>query len=398
MESLAKRSKAAMAAMSAMVGLALVVLAACGGTEPSSTPPDVPTLSVAPSATQSAAATAVNPAPASTASPSRPAPTPMPSPTPTPTPGPTEPVTLAIGGDVHFEGMLDAKVRGDTQGMLSAIAPLLETADVAAVNLETAVTESGEAAPKQYVFAAPTEAFDALASAGVDVATLANNHGMDFGVTGLTNTLDAAEDADFPIIGAGRDEGAAYAPWLTESGGRTLGFIGATQVLDSFALEAWVAGPDRPGLASAKENGIDRLLRAVRQADGEVDTVVVFLHWGREGDTCPLPRQQELAQALSDAGADILVGGHAHRLQGAGFLGDTYVAYGLGNFVFYARGGAGAQSGVLTLTIAPDDTIAADFLPAVISGGVPVPLEGAEADAARQRWESLRDCTGLSSS
>jgi poly-gamma-glutamate synthesis protein (capsule biosynthesis protein) len=336
----------------------------------------------------------VAPAAAATSAPAQTV-TPTPTPGPTQVPGPTEAVTLAFGGDVHFEGMLDAKVRADADGMLSAIAPVLEAADVAAVNLETAVTDGGDPAPKQYVFAAPAEAFDALAGAGVDVATLANNHGMDFGVAGLRDTLEHADEAGFPIIGAGRDETAAYAPWVTTAGGRTLGFIGATQVLDSFALEAWVAGPERPGLASAKENGVERLLSAVQRADAEVDTVVVFVHWGREGDSCPLPRQPELAQALSEAGADIIVGGHAHRLQAGGFLGDTYVHYGLGNFVFYARGGPGAQSGVLKLTIAPDDTVSSEFVPAVISGGVPVPLEGADADAAVARWEALRECTDL---
>lgn len=309
---------------------------------------------------------------------------------------PTGPVTLAFGGDVHFEGELDAKVRNSPDTMLEAIAPTLSAADVAVVNLETAVTEGGVPSPKEFNFAAPAQAFTALHAAGVDVASVANNHGMDFGRSGLEDTLSAAQDAGFPLIGAGRNAQEAYSPWITTVEGRTVAVIGATQVLDTFALEAWVAGPDKPGLASAKEQGIERLIAAVEEAETGADTVVVFLHWGREGDTCPLPRQPELAQELVSAGADIVVGGHAHRLQGAGFLGDSYVAYGLGNFIFYARPGPGSDSGVLLITIEPDDTLRPEWVPARISGGVPEPLTGAAAQSAVQAWNDLRGCTGLS--
>ena len=375
----------------AFVALALVALGCSAADESAS------------EATTPAATASAGPSVAITPTPSAeplavPQPTVEATPTATPTPietGPNGPVTLAFGGDVHFEGQLDGKVRSDPSGMLSAIAPVLSAADVAAVNLETAVTEGGDPAPKQYTFAAPSTAFEALEAAGVDVVTLANNHGMDFGQAGLADTLDAAEAVEMPILGAGRDETEAYAPWITTVNGRDVAFIGATQVLDSFALEAWVAGPDKPGLASAKENGIERLVSAVDDAEAQAHTVVVFLHWGREGDSCPLPRQPELAQTLIDAGADILVGGHAHRLQGAGFLGDAYVSYGLGNFVFYTQSGPGTNTGVLSIRIDADDSLHPEWVPAVLNGGVPVPLDGDAATVALERWNGLRDCAGL---
>src|SRR5690606_4017424 len=109
--------------------------------------------------------------------------------------------------------------------------------------------------------------------------------------------------------------------------GHRIAVLAATQVLDSHLIEEWTAGPGKPGLASAKR--VDRLVEAVRAAAAGADTVVVFLHWGIETHTCPAPRQQELAHALVEAGADIVVGGHAHRLQGGGRLGDAVVHYGL---------------------------------------------------------------------
>jgi hypothetical protein len=124
--------------------------------------------------------------------------------------------------------------------------------------------------------------------------------------------------------------------------------------------------------------------------------VVVDLHWGRELVNCPIDRQRALAPKLVAAGADVIVGSHAHILLGGGYLRGAYVHYGLGNFVFYSRGGVTAQSGVLVLTLRGRAVTSARWVPAVISGGIPIPLQGAAADRAIASWRSLRSCTGLS--
>lgn len=299
-------------------------------------------------------------------------------------------VTLAFGGDVHFEGAS----RQALDGGLDAIAPELRRADLTMVNLETAITDGGDPAPgKQFHFRAPARALVALRRAGVDVVTMANNHGEDYGRRGLADSLAAADDAHLALVGAGRDEDAAFAPYVATVRGQRIAFLGATQVLDDNLAAAWTAGPGQPGLASAKDE--ERLERAVRQARAAADTVVVDLHWGQERDSCPLARQQSLARRLVDAGADVVVGSHAHVLLGGGYLGRAYVDYGLGNFVFYARGGAAAESGVLTLTVRGRAVTASTWAPARIRNGVPHPLTGSAATSARASWERLRDCTGL---
>ena len=298
-------------------------------------------------------------------------------------------VTIAFGGDVHFEGAS----RSALSGGLRAITPLLSKADVTMVNLETAITERGNPAPKAYTFRAPVTAFSALRGAGVDVVSMANNHGQDFGVVGVRDSLAAAKAAKFPVVGIGEDAAQAFKPWRVTVKGQRLAFLGATHVLDSNLMSAWTAGEGKPGLASAYQEA--ELLAAVRRARATSDTVVVYLHWGRERSSCPIDRQYDIAAKLSKAGADVVVGSHAHVLLGAGMLGRTFVAYGLGNFVFYARGGAGAQTGVLTVNVTGSRVNGYAWAPAVISGGVPVPLSGAAAAAAQQRWASLRGCTNL---
>jgi Bacterial capsule synthesis protein PGA_cap len=305
-----------------------------------------------------------------------------------------EEVTLAFGGDIHFEGAVESRLRADPSTALGPIAGVLRRADLAVVNLETAITERGTPAPKEFTFRAPPVALTALKAAGVDVATMANNHGQDFGVAGLRDSLAAASRAKLPVVGVGHNADEAYRPFRATVNGQRIAVLGATQVLDSNLVAAWTAGDDKPGMASAYEE--QRLLTAVRAARAEADTVVVDLHWGRELVNCPIDRQRALAPKLVAAGADVVVGSHAHILLGGGYLKGAYIHYGLGNFVFYSRGGLTAQSGVLLLTMRGRAVTASRWVPAVISGGIPIPLEGAAATRAVTAWQSLRRCTGLS--
>jgi poly-gamma-glutamate synthesis protein (capsule biosynthesis protein) len=306
---------------------------------------------------------------------------------------PGRPIVLAFGGDTHFMGVDATRLAADPATAMGPIAAVLRRADFAMVNLETAVTERGAPQPKQYTFRAPASAFTALRAAGVDVVTMANNHGMDYGLTGLRDSLAAARAARFPVVGIGLDEAAAFRPYRVTVKGDRLAIVAATQVIDDNLVSSWTAGPGKPGLASAKD--VDRLVAAVRAARVGADTVVVYLHYGRELATCPTGDQRDIANRLIAAGADIVVGSHAHVLLGGGWHGRAYVDYGLGNFVFYSSGGATAESGVLELTVAGRAVTKATWLPATLEGGVPIRLTGESAAVARRDWVDLRSCTGL---
>jgi hypothetical protein len=304
-------------------------------------------------------------------------------------------VTFAFGGDVHFEGGLRSKLDSNPTGMLAPIAPELSAADVAVVNLETAITQGGSPAPKEYNFRAPPSAFEALRAAGVDVVTMANNHGEDYGTVGLQDTLAAKSATTLGVVGIGANANEAYAPWKTEVRGQRISVIGATDVMDDWLIAPWTATDAQGGLASAKGANQARLVSAVTAARPGADTLVVFLHWGSEGDECPTARQQELAQALVDAGADIVVGSHAHRVQTAGRLGTALVDYGLGNFVFYNESGLSGVTGVLSVTATGRDIDSYVWKPARIRGGVPTLLTGDAAAQDVAGFDGRRACTNL---
>ena len=288
-------------------------------------------------------------------------------------------MVLAFGGDVHFEGVLQAKLAANPTGVLDPIEPILEQADLAVVNLETAVTNGGAAAGKTFVFRTPPSAFAALRGGSVDVVSMANNHGMDYGEAGLRDSLAAAKRYRFPVVGIGLDGRQAYAPYRRTVKGQRIAILAATQVLDDHLIDSWTAGPGKPGLASAK--AVPRLLQEVRRARQTSDTVVVFLHWGVELEQCPTTDQRTLAKQLVAAGADVVVGGHAHRLLGAGRMGKALVGYGLGNFVWYGTSALSTQTGVLFVTVTGRRVNGYRWVPARIVDGVPRPLVGRRAPA-----------------
>jgi poly-gamma-glutamate capsule biosynthesis protein CapA/YwtB (metallophosphatase superfamily) len=299
-------------------------------------------------------------------------------------------VTLAFAGDVHFTGRT-ARLLNDPATAFGPVAAVLKSADFTAVNLETAVTSGGTPQPKTYHFRTVPAAFTALRDAGVSLVTMANNHVLDYGQAGLADTLAAARAARFPYVGIGTDAAAAWAPYVTTVKGMRIAVIGVSQVAE--LASSWVATPGRPGEANAIDLG--RTLAAVRAARRLAPTVIVFMHWGTEGQACPDPNQLSLARRLAAAGASIIIGAHAHMLQGSGWLGRTFVAYGMGNFLWWENSYSTA-TGVLELTLRPHAPLTARFIPAVVSGtGQPLVEHGAAARRAAAHYDSLRACAEL---
>ena len=309
-------------------------------------------------------------------------------------------VTVAFAGDVHFEAQV-SELLARPRGALGPIARTLRSADVAMVNLETPITRRGARDPKEleadgnrFHFRTSPRALDVLADAGVDVVSVANNHAGDYGQVGLADTLAAGRASDVAMVGAGRDEAQAFAPHRVTVDDLDIAFLAADAVFREGRSDVWAAGPDNAGLASAREAAPPALLAAVESAAATDDVVVVYLHWGLEYQACPSQRQRLLARNLAEAGADVVVGSHTHRLGGSGWAGDTYVSYGLGNFVWYHD--RQPDTGVLTLTLDADGVVEDAWTPARIGpAGPPRPVAGAERAAAVDRWRAGRRCTGL---
>ncbi|MFH8385193.1 CapA family protein [Kitasatospora sp. NPDC018058] len=371
----------AAAAVALFVGLTAV--AACGPDDPDP----------APASTSGAAAAA----PSTTAGAPSGAAAPAPAPTKGGAPRPDGSITVAFAGDVHFEGRTEARLSVQpSEPALGPISRTLADADLSVLNLETAITGRGAPEPKTYTFRTSPKALSVLKDSGVDVVSMANNHAVDFGADGLADTLAAKDSSPIPVLGVGHNAKEAYAPYVTTVRGAKVAVVAASQVED-ITNQKWRAGADKPGIASALD--VPALVKAVETAKRQAPVVLVYLHWGEEGKACPTSAQTAVAKKLASAGATAVVGTHAHTMVGSGMMGNTYVGYGFGNFLWYGTSNYpnSNETGVTTLTLTADGKVTGEtFTPATIDDkGIPQPVTGATAEAALKRRDGLRGCAGL---
>lgn len=306
-------------------------------------------------------------------------------------------VTLAFFGDIHFERHLQRHLQ---PGRLEKVARLWSNADFVMGNLETAITSAGTLQVKTYNFRAPARTVPALERVGVTVVSMANNHALDYGRSGLRDTLAAFEGRSIAAVGIGADRRSALTPYrvdLADSQG-----AGMPTALSVFAFATremlggldWSAQPARGGIV-VWENHRNALLKAIRAEKAEGRVVVVYAHWGREGESCPTPTQRRAAADLEAAGATIIVGAHPHILQGIGRSQDgALIAYSLGNFIWYNS--KGGLTGVLSVTLEEGQVVGAEFVTARLSSrssSLGLPARVAEPSAV---FASLARCADLS--
>lgn len=307
----------------------------------------------------------------------------VPPTTTTTAPAPPE-WTLFAGGDVLMD-------RSEPAGRnpFAHLVPPLSEADLALVNVEMAVADTGTPqAEKEYTFRAPPSAAQTMAAASVDVANLGNNHALDYGRDALLETIDHLSNAGVAPIGAGADIEEAFRPATFEFGSGdtavSIAVIGATANVPG----GWQVG-SLPGIATTRG---DLLLESVRAAKAAHDVVVVTVHWGQENAACPDQNQITLGDELIDAGATAVLGHHPHVLQPVLERGGGVIAYSLGNFVWHPRSGPQADTGVLELRFVGATLDGFTFHPHVLDpNGDPEPA-GAEATERIETSTGGADC------
>jgi poly-gamma-glutamate synthesis protein (capsule biosynthesis protein) len=218
------------------------------------------------------------------------------------------------------------------------MADVLSAADVTIGNLESTLSRAG--APRQGgdSFGAAPSVRQGLRLAGFDVLSLANNHTGDYGPRALVQTVDRARSGGFRTVGAGRDLAAAARPVVVRRNGTTFGIVAFDAIGETPA-----ATPDAPGALRLRmqprtgpldRGDLARVTAIVRELAARVDVVLVLPHWGTQYTHDTVRDQRLVARRLVRVGADVVVGGHPHWVQGVESLAGGLVAYSLGNFVF----------------------------------------------------------------
>ncbi len=371
-----------------IVGLALLLLAACN---PIQTPTNLPPVTRVVSL--------------DTATPTLPPPTPLPptktptatiTPTPTDTPIPTATALPVVNfmavGDVMLARTIGDQILVEGPAVpFAGVAPVLDGADLLALNLECVISDVGEPQPKAYTFRAPLVAADALVLAGVDLVSLANNHSLDYGFEALIQMLGLLAERQIAVVGAGPDALAAFAPVIVERNGLRVGFLAYVDVpvetRSGFDTRTWTATGDSPGVAWAE---VDRISADVAAAKAQADVVVVLLHFGLESRSEPSAGQKAQARAAIDAGAALVLGAHPHVLQGVEEYNGGLIAYSLGNFAFDEFTAPEIYSAIFTATLTPAGVEAYNWVPVVIEpDGLPRLATPDEAPGILERLQPL---------
>ena len=328
-------------------------------------------------------------------------------------PRPLNTARLLFAGDVtlgyHYEEYVDelkSKDAGHDDALgwgFARVGSLTRAADLFVVNLECPFTLRGEKLPKNFNFRARPELVAALEAGGVDVVSLANNHMVDYGPDGLTDTLATLAQSHIAAFGAGSTLSEARRPKVVKVNGIRMAFLGYFFLGDRNIEPAQVMATERsPGVAGHFNDlaAMAAMVRTdVRAAKGLADVVVPFFHWGREGQARPEPYQIELAKAAIDQGAAAVVGSHPHVLQGIVRYKGAPIAFSLGNFVFGGNWDPkNKRTALLELTVDSKRVVDARVIPA-FSDAYPVspvqPYLATGTEAARALFELAAISVGI---
>ncbi len=276
---------------------------------------------------------------------------------------PRRPITVGFAGDTSFTNGLDSR------DPFADVVDLLSAPDLMVVNLETAVADPdvGRAfVDKDFLFRSPPESLDLIVEAGIDVVVLANNHTLDFGPEALAQTLREVDAVGLHRVGAGLTAEEAYQPLILEVGDWTVGLVGLSRVPCDWSASG---ENNRPWVAWACPTLIDGADEMVTAAVDAADVVVVMVHGGTEGVLCPSDHMVELDQRWAGLGADVVVDGHPHVVQGITSWGETMVVHSTGNFAFPSARGVTANSAVFLVEVS-EDGIELWIEPVRVDGGV----------------------------
>ena len=310
---------------------------------------------------------------------------PRPAPEPEPKPEPEPLTTLTVVGDIML-GRVVAAQPGGAAARLGPMTPHLRAADLTVGNLESTLSDAGSPRQGSDSFHAPAAVLGALARAGVDALSLANNHTGDYGDRALLETVAAFEGRRVESFGAGRDLRAASRPLVISRNGVQFGFLGFNAI-----GETPRATPRTPGALSVRmpprtgpldQADLGHVLRTVRRLAGRVDVVAVLPHWGTQYTHAPEPVQSLVGRRLVEAGAELVVGGHPHWVQGLERYDGAVVAHSLGNFVFDMDFMQQTMEGVtLTARFRGDRLLGVELTPYRLDATfTPRPVTGASAE------------------
>ncbi|MBN2017177.1 MAG: CapA family protein [Candidatus Cloacimonetes bacterium] len=316
------------------------------------------------------------------------------------------PITMNFVGDILLaRGYENAGGIIQTYGVEAIFEPTLHllgnAADVTVANLECPLTDQGTHHPtKPIYFRGDPDNVDGLVYAGVDIVTLANNHILDYMLTGMQQTQDVLNQNGILSSGAGADSYEAYTPILYTQNGITFAFLASSDRTGQYNnYQPYLnAGFNKPGFAYLTPY---YLTQQIDEVDDISDYQIIEMHAGSEYSLAPggeydkseelNPYQDEgynpkadiphmwdraIRQHAIDSGADLVICHHPHIIQGFEVYNNKLIAHSLGNFVFDLTYPETMPTMILNAKINENDFYDYCVKPAFIDDWIPQPALG----------------------
>jgi poly-gamma-glutamate synthesis protein (capsule biosynthesis protein) len=297
---------------------------------------------------------------------------------------------VVAGGDVNLgRGLGKQILRGDQVSPFAAIQPVLGSADLRFVNLESQLSDQGgetQSSENMLIFTGPPGGADVLARARIDVVSLANNHVWDYGQEAFLQTLQNLRRVGVAQVGVSAEPGRMYEPTVLQRDGWSIALFAVTDI--------WNQGPihkhrARDHVAWAKTEMLEGKVAAARQAH---DIVLLSYHGGDEYLNMPMAWSRKFIRAMMEAGADAVIGHHPHVPHGVGWFGDRPAFYSLGNLVFgmhreYRWTGTSFLARLTFRRSGRTTELEVEACPYRILGGAPVPFDGPAKPALERRFQ-----------
>lgn len=279
-------------------------------------------------------------------------------------------IVLSFTGDMNFDDRIGTMQYLKSYGLEAALSEgvraVMADSDILMVNNECTYSTRGEPLEgKAYTFRSDPSNVSILQELGVDIVGIANNHVCDYGLDALSDTIATLDEAGIPNVGAGNNLKEAMRPWYFVANGKKIAFVAATQIERTYNYTK-EATETTPGVLKTLHP--EKYVEVIRHAKAHSDYVIAFVHWGTEGTNYYEEDQVDLAEQFAAAGADAIIGGHTHCLQGISYIEDVPVIYSLGNFWFGSTPTDGVKkkdTGIAQVILDADGNMQFRFIPCI---------------------------------
>lgn len=273
---------------------------------------------------------------------------------------------ISFVGDISLADNFDIMPYYDSRGkgvygiLDDKVVSIMKSSDIMVANNEFTVSNRGTKLNKLYNFRAKPERLKIYNEMGVDVVSIANNHAYDYGEDAFLDTIKYLNEYGISSVGGGSNIEEASSSFYYIANGYKISFLSSSRAEKNIVTPG--ATETSSGIFRCYDNEL--LLRRIKEEKEKSDFVILLIHWGKEDSHELEEVQVTTGRQYIDAGADLVIGSHAHVLQGMEIYNNKLIAYNLGDFIFNRET---KDTGILSVTINNNGDMNYSFIPCMQS-------------------------------